>query len=297
MHPLGSMIATSQRRGRRQFGFGRYPRAASWLTASLVVLSPHSQAHFQELIPSTEIVDAAAESLLRLDLRFTHPMAQGPVMPMGQPVRFGVLGPRGRQDLRGTLEPATIDGAPAYSAVFGVERPGDHVFFVEPAPYWEPAEGKWIVHYTKVVVDAFGGGGAWDAEIGLPVEIAPLVRPYGLWTGNLFRGVVKRNGQPVPFAPVEVEWRNDGSVMPPADAFETQLIKADANGTFAYAMPRAGWWGFAALLDATEPMPGPEGEPVPVEQGGLIWVRARDMTSASDAAVAGAAASGGKQSD
>ncbi len=254
------------------------------LAVFAAVLSPQSQAHFQELIPSTEIVDAAADRVLRLDLRFTHPMAQGPVMPMGQPVRFGVLGPRGRQDLRGTLEPATIDGAAVYSAVFTVERPGDHVFFVEPAPYWEPAEGKWIVHYTKVVVDAFGGGGAWDAEIGLPVEIAPLVRPYGLWTGNLFRGIVKHNGQPVPFAPVEVEWRNDGSVVPPADAFETQLIKADANGTFAYAIPRAGWWGFAALLDAPEPMPGPDGEPVPVEQGGLIWVRARDMTSASDSA-------------
>jgi cobalt/nickel transport protein len=153
------------------------------------------------------------------------------------------------------------------------------------------------VHYTKVVVDAFGGGGAWDAEIGLPVEIAPLARPYGLWTGNLFRGIVKHNGQPMPFATVEVEWRNDGSVAPPADAFETQLIKADANGTFAYAIPRAGWWGFAALLDAPEPMPGPDGEPVPVEQGGLIWVRARDMTTASDSAASRAAASGGEKSD
>ena len=292
MHPLGSRIATSQRWGNHQHGCGQLPRTALWLTACLAVLSPQSQAHFQELIPSTEIVDAAADRVLRLDLRFTHPMARGPMMSMGEPVRFGLLGPRGRQDLRATLEPATIDGTAVYSAVFTIERPGDHVFFVEPAPYWEPAEGKWIVHYTKVVVDAFGGGGAWDADIGLPVEIAPLVRPYGLWTGNLFRGVVKRNGQPVPFAPVEVEWRNDGSVMPPADAFETQLIKADANGTFAYAMPRAGWWGFAALLDAPEPMPGPAGEPAPVEQGGLIWVRARDMAAIPTPAVVSGPASG-----
>lgn len=297
MHPLGSIIATGQRPGTCQFRFGRSPRAASLLCACLAVLSPQSRAHFQELIPSTEIVAAAADRELRMELRFTHPMARGPVMPMGEPVRFGVLGPAGGEDLLGTLEPANVDGARVYSAKFTVERPGDHVFFIEPAPYWEPAEGKWIVHSTKVVVDAFGGGGVWDAEIGLPVEIAPLARPYGLWTGNLFRGIVKRNGQPVPFAPVEVEWRNDGSVIPPADAFETQLIKADANGTFAYAIPRAGWWGFAALLDAPEPMPGPAGEPVPVEQGGLIWVRARDMTTASDSPASRAAASGGETSD
>jgi cobalt/nickel transport protein len=296
MHPFGSMSATSQGQTKSPLRAGARLGAA-FLAVFTPVISPPSQAHFQELIPSTEIVDTAGDRVLRLDLRFTHPMAQGPIMPMAVPARFGVLGPGGRQDLRGALEPATIDGAAVYSAVFNVERPGDYVFFVEPAPYWEPAEGKWIVHYTKVVVDAFGGGGAWDAEIGLPVEIAPLVRPYGLWIGNLFRGVVKHNGQPVPFVPVEVEWRNDGSVVPPADAFETQLIKADANGTFAYAIPRAGWWGFAALLDAPEPMPGPHGEPVPVEQGGLIWVRARDMTSASDSGASPGAASGGEQCD
>ncbi len=251
-------------------------------------LSTSALAHFQELIPSTEIIDAASGPELRLDLRFTHPMARGPVMPMGEPVRFGVLTPSGQQDLRPALEPALIADARAYSAAFLIKRPGDHVFFVEPAPYWEPAEGKMIVHYTKVIVDAFSGGGAWDAEVGLPVEIAPLVRPYGLWTGNLFRGIVKRDGVAVPFTEVEVEWRNDGSVTPPADAFETQIIKADANGTFAYAMPRGGWWGFAALLEAPETLPGPDGEPVPVEQGALIWVRTRDMPAAPEVPTASA---------
>jgi cobalt/nickel transport protein len=55
------------------------------------------------------------------------------------------------------------------------------------------------------------------------------------------------------------------------------VIKADADGVFSYAMPRAGWWGFAALLEGDEPMKNPQGETVPVETGGLIWVRTRDM--------------------
>ena len=46
---------------------------------------------------------------------------------------------------------------------------------------------------------------------------------------------------------------------------------------FAYAMPRAGWWAFAALVDGDEPMKNPDGEEVPVELGGLIWVKTVDM--------------------
>jgi cobalt/nickel transport protein len=234
-------------------------------------------AHFQELIPSAAIVSAGDERTLTLDLTFTHPMERGPVMPMGEPVRFGVQGPKGREDLLPSLKPLERDGKTAYRAEYRIERPGDYCFFVEPAPYWEPAEGVMIVHYTKAVVGAFGAEEGWDADLGLPVEIEPLVRPYGLWTGNLFRGVVKRDGKPVPGATVEVEWRNDGSVEPPADPFVTQTVKADADGVFVYAMPRAGWWGFAALLEGDKPMTNPEGKEVPVEQGALIWVQTRDM--------------------
>lgn len=97
-----------------------------------------------------------------------------------------------------------------------------------------------IIHYTKVVVDYLGAEEGWDQMVGFPVEIEPLVRPYGLWAGNTFRGIVKRNGQPVPFATVEVEYFNQGrQVAIPNDAFSTQVIKADAAGVFSYTMPRA----------------------------------------------------------
>lgn len=233
-------------------------------------------AHFQELIPSADIVGGEDGRDVRLDLSFTHPMERGPVMEMARPVRFGVLSGGKARDLKDRLTEGKQDGKTVWSADYRLEAPGDHVFFVEPAPYWEKAEGKWIVHYTKVVVD-FAGGGGWDKPVGLPVEIEPLVRPYGLWTGNLFRGIVRKGGKPVPFAEVEVEWRNDGSVKAPSDPFVTGVIKADASGQFAYAMPRAGWWGFAALVESDKPARSPEGKPARTELGGLIWVRARDM--------------------
>jgi len=252
-------------------------RFAALLSISLVLGAVGARAHFQELIPSTDIVSEGGSRDLVLALRFTHPMEGGPVMDMGEPVRFGVIGPGGDQDLKSGLEAVTVDHSTTYRGAYRVQRPGDLVFYLEPAPYWEPAEGVMIVHYTKVVVDAFGGGGGWDRPVGLPVEIEPLTRPYGIWTGNLFRGRVLRDGRPVPNAEVEVEWVNDGSVTAPADAFLTQVVKTDANGVFAYGIPRAGWWGFAALLEGPEPLPNPDGVRVPVEQGALIWVKARDM--------------------
>ncbi len=249
--------------------------AVGWL---LLGLSEAASAHFLMLIPSSDVVSAQDDRTVALDIRFTHPMEGGPAMDMGRPQRFGVLVGGQTYDLTAQLVPVKIDGRTAFTARVPVNRPGDYVFFVEPAPYWEPAEQKMIVHYAKVVVDAFGAEEGWDAMVGLPVEIEPLVRPYGLWAGNTFRGIVRRNGKPVPFATVEVEYDNRaGRVAVPNDALITQVIKADAHGVFSYTMPRAGWWGFAALVPGEEKMADPEGRLVEVELGGLIWVRTVDM--------------------
>lgn len=261
--------------GRHKNSYDKFPLASP--LAGIVLIAAPAQAHFQELIPSADIVSEATGKTITLELTFTHPFEGGPVMEMSTPAQFGVFAHGGKHDLMSSLEPRSVSGKTAYQARYTLRAPGDYVFYVEPSPYWEPAERKMIVHYAKVVVDAFGAEEGWDAMVGLPVEIQPLVRPYGVWTGNIFRGVVRRDGEPVPFADVEVEWRNDGTVKAPADPFVTQLIKADAQGVFAYAMPRAGWWGFAALLQGKEPMKAPSGEVVPVEQGALMWVKAVDM--------------------
>ena len=53
-----------------------------------------------------------------------------------------------------------------------------------------------------------------------------------------------------------------------------QVIKTDKDGVFSFAMPRAGWWGFAALLEDEQTEVGPDGKSYPVEWGALIWVYA-----------------------
>lgn len=246
--------------------------------AMAIALAQPATAHFQQIIPSN---DAPAQGgPVTVEMLFTHPVEGGPVMEMKRPKRFGVMSGGKAIDLSGALKPMTKQGKTGWTAMYDLKQPGAAIFFVEPQPYWEPGEGKYIVHYSKVVVDSFVSGEGWDAMAGLPVEIEPLVRPTGVWTRNIFRGIVRRNGKPVPFAEVEVEFVNDGSVKPPNDAFVTQVIKADGAGVFSYAMPRAGWWGFAALVESETKMKSPDGRDVPVELGGLIWVQARDMTPA-----------------
>ncbi|MGD9536641.1 MAG: DUF4198 domain-containing protein [Alphaproteobacteria bacterium] len=254
------------------------PKLLTAIAASAFAASP-ALAHFQEILPSADVLPDGGT--VTLDLVFTHPMDRGPTMEMAKPARVGVKVGETTSDLSGALTEQKVDGKTAWRVAHELAEPGAAVFFVEPQPYWEPAEGKYIVHYSKVVVDAYASGEGWDVMVGLPVEIEPLVRPTGLWTGNVFRGVVRQDGEAVPYAEIEVEYVNDGSTAAPNDAFVTQVIKADGNGVFSYAMPRAGWWGFAALIEAAEPMQSPEGENVPVELGALIWVKTTDMAPAA----------------
>ncbi|OQW94510.1 MAG: ATP-dependent DNA ligase [Beggiatoa sp. IS2] len=245
---------------------------------TLILFSHSVNAHFQTLLPSSDLVTEKNRQPLTLTLMFTHPMEQGPLMEMATPRRFGVLTNGKIEDLLPRLKAEKREDKTFYTAKYSCKTPGDYVFFVEPAPYWEAAENKMIVHYTKVVVDAFSAETGWDASVGFPVEIEPLTRPYGLWTGNLFRGIVKKQGQPVPFATVEVEYLNENhAVKIPAEPFITQVIKTDVNGVFSYAMPKDGWWGFAALIEGEEPLVNPEGKKVPVELGGLIWIKTVDI--------------------
>jgi cobalt/nickel transport protein len=244
---------------------------------TILVLVVSVQAHFQMLIPQTNMIGPEDSKTVNLDIIFGHPM-EGPTMQMGKPVRFSVLiAGEQKKDLLSTIKEAKAKGHTAYKCDYKVGMPGDYVFYIEPAPYWEPAEEKMIIHYTKVVVSVMGDETGWDAEIGQPVEIVPLVRPYGLWTGNIFRGIVKQNGKVVPYAEIEVEYYNkDGKIKAPADAYVTQVIKTDGNGVFAYAMPKEGWWAFAALCDGGS-MKNPEGKEVDIEAGGVFWVYCKDM--------------------
>ena len=233
-------------------------------------------AHFGAIMLSDDIIGEKDPKKITLKVYFMHPFEQE-WLNMEKPKAFGVILGDEKTDLLPTLINKKVKGKNAWEAQFTIKRPGDYIFYLEPEPYWEPAEGKFIVHYPKVVVQALGKEEGWDKEVGLPIEIIPLTRPYGLWVGNVFQGIVKVNGKPLPFADVEVEYFNEGGkVKAPKEPYTTQVIKTDANGVFTYAIPKAGWWGFAALTEASYKIKK-DGKEYPVEIGGIIWVKAREM--------------------
>ncbi len=254
--------------------------------AALMLSTGPARAHFGTIIPSDDIVTQDDAKTLELEIKFIHPMEMH-YMEMVKPKQFGVIHAGRKTDLLGSLKaakgkaPDQTDKHTFWKAGYPIRRPGDYTFFVEPMPYWEPAEDVFIVHYTKVCVNALGLEKGWDEPVGLETEIIPLTRPYGFWTGNLFTGQVLLKGKPVPGAEVEVEYLNESRenkkiVVAPADAFVTQVVKADSNGVFSYAMPRAGWWGFAALNEADWKLKK-DGQEKGVEIGAVFWVHTQDM--------------------
>lgn len=251
----------------------RAPAPASFVAilGACLAAAPAS-AHFGMVIPDSPMVAQEDGSSVRLELSFSHPFERLG-MTLARPVAFTVTRDGETVDLMSRLEEARIFGEAGYVATAPLERPGAHAFAMTPAPYWEPAEDAFIIHYAKTYVAAYDDDSGWDAMLGLPVEIAPLTRPFGLWAGNLFQGRVLIDGAPAPFAEVEVEhYPLDAPGSAPSDLMITQTIIADADGVFSYVAPRAGWWGFAALTTSDETMPH-EGVDKAVELGGVLWVR------------------------
>lgn len=250
-------------------------RTFAAILAATALTGTSALAHYGMIIPSDNMVGQDDGRSVTVTLSFSHPF-EGNGMVLDEPVAFGVTHEGERTDLLGDLQDTQVMGQPAFMLNYQLERPGTYVFAMEPQPYWEEGEDSYIVHHTKTYVSAFGEDGGWDAELGLRTEIVPLSKPFGLWSGNVFQGVVMLDGEPVPNSEVEVEYYNqDGSAEVPSDLMITQTVKADADGVFTYATPSSGWWGFAALNTAPETMDH-EGEEKPVELGAVLWVRFED---------------------
>jgi len=247
-----------------------------------VFISANLFAHFGMIIPDRDIVTQNSVNAVSVKIMFAHPF-EGKMMDMEKPKTVGVFFRGKRHLLDNIIEPVKIKFYSdkvyhrAWKFKYLIKRPGDYIFYVKPKPYFEPEEDKFIIHYTKTIINAFSLQDSWDKEIGLPAEIIPLTRPYGIYTGNTFRAVVKFYGKAASFAEVEVEYYNiDGKVRAPEEPFITQVIKTDSNGVFSYSFPCSGWWGFSALGKGRNKLKY-KGVLKDVEIGGVFWLKVYDM--------------------
>jgi cobalt/nickel transport protein len=248
----------------------------SIFTVLLLVISSNCFAHFGMVIPSDSMVMQGDARDLSLILSFSHPFEMSG-MDMEKPVKFEMILKDKKTDLLSSLKETKVMDRKAWKAFYRVKRPGVYWFHMEPKPYWEPAEDCYIIHYTKTIIAAFGEDAGWDEPIGLKTEIVPLTRPFGLYAGNAFQGIVLVDGKPAPGTEVEVEYYNkDKKSEAPNDYFVTQVVKADNNGVFTFAAPKAGWWGFAGLNTSDKKIKH-NGEDKDIEIGAVLWIEFKDM--------------------
>ena len=275
-------------------------RTISFMILALVLCASTSAfAHFQMIYTPKAALGEGDSSKIPLTLVFTHPFEAGHTMNMGAdasgeihpPKMFTVTAKGEQTDLLGKLKPITFKSltneGQGYAMDYRLKGMGDFVFCLDPGPYYEASEDIYIQQVTKVVVNKGGAPTDWDAALGLPVEIVPLDKPYALWTGNVFRGVVMRKDGdkmvPVPYAEIEVEYMNhevkdnafveEAKVEAPNDTLVTMGIKANKDGEFSFGIPKAGWWGFCALGAGGELQH--DGKELSLDA--VIWIQAVDM--------------------
>lgn len=247
--------------------------AVSLLVMLVLGMADPSLAHFGLILPEKSMVMQGDNPNLGVTLAFCHPFDQQG-MAMAKPKAFGVLFGKEKSDLLTGLQESRLFDNAAWKTTYSLKKPGVYTFYFDPEPYWEPAEDKYIIHQTKTCVAAFGEEEGWDREVGLKAEIIPLTRPFGLYAGNVLQGMVKFKGKPAADVEVEVEfWNADRKVTAPNDYFYTQVIKTDKNGVFTFAVPAAGWWGFAALMEEKQAIPHSDGRKKDAEYGAVLWVQ------------------------
>lgn len=236
-------------------------------TLLLLVLGIFANAHFLTFLPSTDNIKNRSEMKIDFEAMFIHPFEQTG-MTMEKPMGIYL---ENKKEVLPLVETKKFNHK-AWESSYTIKKPGIYKFYTQPQAYFEPAEEKFISHVPKLIISAFGLEDGWDEPIGLKYEIIPMVKPFGLYAGNLFQGKVLHNGKPASNVEVEVELYNEYGLKAASDAHITQVVKTDDNGVFSFVMNHKGWWGFAALIE--EGKKEFESKSYPIENGALLWIKA-----------------------
>jgi len=248
----------------------RAPLTHALLCCALLVSATFCRAHFGVLLPQTYALHDPAQPTVSLTVAFAHPM-QAAGLAMQKPRALYAFANGKKTDLLTSLQPTRVFGQSAFHAQFRAQRPQLTQLVLEPSPYWEAAEERFIVHLTKTYLPVFGEETGWETPVGLPVEIVPLTRPFGNWARTVFQGRVLKDGKALAHCPVEIEYFNHGGKRKVPDAmYLTQQVVTDANGVFTASVPWGGWWGFAALTESEKKIQR-EGKACDVELGAVLW--------------------------
>lgn len=261
-------------------------RAVQGLLAGLLmtVCAVPGFAQFGLIMPDSSVVTQNDKTSLTLTLSLVEPY-MGKGNPLERPQSFFALRYKGetvdRSEHLSVLEEAKVYGATAWKTEIALPHDGVYHFIMQSKATWLPEEDKFVQHAAKVQVpvraealDALQDG--WDKPAGLPFEIVPQTRPFGLCTGMQFSGQVLLDGKPLSGALMEATRLNpeqrEGKRVPATPYHAVQMFKADDQGVFSFVCPTPGWWAFATSV-VGDPLQSPDGNGLkPLETKAVFWV-------------------------
>lgn len=205
-----------------------------------------------------------------------------------------------RTEYLSVIEEVMAWGRPAWRAVVALPLAGVWHFVLQTKAEWRPELDRFVQYVSKVQVPAFGASEGWESPLGLPFEILPLSRPFGLSAGMSFTGRVMQNGKPLADTTVDAAWLNTAvrpavqpmstpeekaramrkprngrqvsrKIVPSSPYQAVQQLRTGSDGIFTFTCPKAGWWAFAASAGG-DPLQDPAGNQKPLEIKTVFWV-------------------------
>ena len=259
------MRATT-RRDRLFFGAGG-------ITIVMVLLSRSVLGHFEVLVADKPARRAGEP--VRLTYYRGHPF-ECEILDTEPPERVAVLKPDGKTWVDLKPSPKKVDNFDGGQATVQTLRytpteRGDHLVALTTKMRFDAHEAVFTQQHLRLTLHVQAQWG-WDHVAGLPLELVPLTRPYGLEPGFVVKAQARLGGKPVADAVVEIEkyHARPPKNMPSDDALITRAVKTDVNGYVVATLDEPGWWMLCVTVnDGTKLR---DGKPYPVRRQGFLWL-------------------------
>lgn len=257
---------------------GTTPESTAAAEGQTATETPAAETSVPEPAPTAPGIEQEVDVLMTRMDPFRH-LAEEMSMPqLFAVLRFdehtlpkdGVMQPE-RVDLLGDVEEAQYLDKKAWGANVALDKPGLYQFIIETRPWWNEDAQRYDQHYVKSFLPVYGVETGWEYPAGLPVEIVPLSRPFGLSNPCLFSGRVLAHGKPRAGTLVRAQRINLENCPVPSRWHEDITVRTNERGEFALTLNRPGWWCCTAIMDGT-PLKGNDGDPRPLQIGSSVWV-------------------------
>jgi cobalt/nickel transport protein len=206
----------------------------------LLCSASSASAHFNFALPDEWSMEQARPNTVQII--WGHPY-EGIYFDAPNLTSSGIVNPDGTKTSLSPTE-ITVDGNKAWELSFTPDIRGDYIVYADfDALVVEEEEVAWEDHVKAIIHYKTSEG--WDHTTGQIIEIVPITRPYGLEEGFVFAGKAIYNGEPLAYAPIEIEKYYPVGDAPdplPEETMITRETKTDGNGIFVFTLDEPGLW-------------------------------------------------------